>query len=315
MTRSRAFVQGTLTLLFTCISAAAAAPLNILLTNDDGYAAPGIQILRNALVAAGHNAVIVAPRTNQSGKGTGVADAGAMLNLQFHPAENAWSVNGTPSDTVRVALEVLKLRPDLVISGVNFGENLSVFANSSGTVSASVWALNSGYPAMAVSAGLNFAEAGLTPPFPSTLVAQESAAQWVVRLLGVLTAARHSGQLLLPDGIGLNINYPAVPNPRPAVLTELSHGYNTYAVPLKPDVDFATTGNIVVDLTFLPAPANPDRKNDAEMFAAGYITVSPIAGDWTGSAASLHAVLQSIGRLAEIGGGEQVRARQVRLHN
>jgi 5'/3'-nucleotidase SurE len=227
-------------------------------------------------------------------------DVGGKLNLQFHAAENAWSVNGTPSDTVRVALEVLKLRPNLVISGVNFGENLSVLANSSGTVSASVWALNSGYPAIAVSAGVNPAEMGLTPPFPSTLRAQESAAQWVVRLLEVLTAARHSGQRLLPDGIGLNINYPAVPNPGPAVLTELSHGYNTYSLALKPDVDFATTGNIIVDFTFLPAPLNPDRKNDAEMFAAGYITVTPIDGDWTGSAASLHAVLERLGRLGEI---------------
>lgn len=298
MKRPRVFVRATMVFLLACICAAASAPLKILLTNDDGYSAPGIQILRSALVAAGHNAVIVAPRTNQSGKGTGVADAGATLNLQFHPAENAWSVNGTPSDTVRVALEVLKLQPDLVISGVNFGENLSVFANSSGTVSASVWALNSGRPAMAVSAGLIPAE---MPAFPSTLLAQQSAAQWVVRLLDLLTAARHRGDPLLPNGIGLNINYPAVPHPGAAVLTELSHGYNTYAVPLKPDVDFATTGNIIVDLTFLPAPLNPDRKNDAEMFAAGYITVTPIAGDWTGSAASLHAVLESVGRLTDSG--------------
>lgn len=288
--------------LFALTSAAATTPLNIVLTNDDGYSAPGIQTLRSALVAAGHTAVIVAPRTNQSGKGTGVADAGAMLNVQFHPAENAWSVNGTPSDTVRVALEVLNLRPDLVISGVNFGENLSVWANSSGTVSASVWALNSGYPAMAVSAGFNMAEAGLTPPFPSTLVAQEAAAQWVVRWIEVLSAARGPGRRLLPDGIGLNVNYPAVASPGPAVLTELSHGYNTYRVPLKPAVDFETTGNILVDLTFPAAPSNPDRKNDAEMFAAGFITVTPIAGDWTGAAASLHALLELMGRPVESGG-------------
>lgn len=291
MTRARVLARLTSVFLFACISVFAAAPLNILLTNDDGYSAPGIQILRRTLVAAGHTAVIVAPRTNQSGKGTGVADVGANLNVQYHSAENAWSVNGTPSDTVRVALEVLKLKPDLVISGVNFGENLSVFANSSGTVSGSVWALESGYPAMAVSAGMNPAE---MPSFPSTIVAQRSAAQWVERLIEVLMAARHPGQRLLPDGIGLNINYPAVPNPRPAVLTELGHGYNTYSVALRPDVDFASTGNIIVDLTFLPAPSNPDRKNDAEMFAAGYITVTPIDGNWTGSAASLHAVLESL---------------------
>ncbi len=58
-----------------------------------------VLLRRSALLAASHNAVIVAPRTNQSGKGTGVADVGANLNFQFHAAENAWSVDGTPSDT------------------------------------------------------------------------------------------------------------------------------------------------------------------------------------------------------------------------
>jgi 5'/3'-nucleotidase SurE len=287
-------------LLFACIPAVAATPLNILLTNDDGYNAPGIQVLRNALVAAGHNAVIVAPRTNQTGKGTGIfEDFEGKLNVQFHSAENAWSVNGTPSDTVRVALQVMGLRPDLVISGVNFGENLGVLSNSSGTLSAAVWALHSGYPAIAVSAGLNFAEFGLTPPFPSTLLAQESAARWLVAFIEVLTAARRPSERLLPDGIALNINYPAVPNPRPAVLTELTHGYNTLTETLKPDVDFATTGNMVLDVTFPPAPLNRDRNNDAEMFAAGHITMTAIDGNWTGSAASLHAVIESLGRLAD----------------
>ena len=78
MTRSRVLLRRTVVFLLACISALAATPLNILLTNDDGYSASGIQILRSALVAAGHNAVIVAPRTNQSGKGTGVADVGAQ---------------------------------------------------------------------------------------------------------------------------------------------------------------------------------------------------------------------------------------------
>ena len=299
MKLSRNLLRGLVIIFFAFISTTAAAQLSIVLTNDDGYDQPGIQILRNALVAAGHNAVIVAPLTNQSGKGTGLfGDLGGKLNLQFHAAENAWSVDGTPTDTVRVALEILKLRPDVVISGINFGENLGIVANSSGTVSASVWALESGYPAMAVSAGLNYAEADLTPPFPSTITAMKSAAPWVVELLDILSAARHHGGPLLPKGIGLNINYPAVANPGPAVLTRLSRGYNTLTYELKPDVDFAITGNIVNEIHTWPAPLNPDKKNDAEMFAAGYITVTAIDGDWTASAASLHAVLERLRKLA-----------------
>lgn len=299
MKQARFVMCGLFIFFFALISASAAPRLTIVLTNDDGYDQPGIHILRDALVAAGHNAVIVAPLTNQSGRGTGVfGDLGGKLNLQFHAAENAWSVDGTPSDTVRVALEILKLRPDLVISGINFGENLGIVANHSGTVSASVWALESGYPAMAVSAGMNFAEADLTPPFPSTITAMKTAAPWVVELLNALDAGRHPGEPLLPKGIGLNINYPAVPHPGPVVLTTLSRGYNTLSYELKPAADFAITGNIVNEIHTWPAPLNPDKENDAEMFACGYITVTPIDGDWTGSAALLPPVFDRLVNLA-----------------
>ena len=67
-------------------------------------------------------------------------------------------------------------------------------------------------------------------------------------LLELLTTARPAGERLLPNGVGLNINYPAVPNPGPPVLTELSRGYNTLTLGLKHDVDFATTGNIALDV-------------------------------------------------------------------
>jgi 5'/3'-nucleotidase SurE len=273
------------------------APLHILLTNDDGFSTPGIQLLRDALLAAGHFPVIVAPRTDQSGRGTSVfSHFGGKLNLQFHSAENAWSVNGSPVDAVRVALDILHLSPDLVIAGINLGENLGPIATSSGTVGASLYALQAGYPAIAVSAGLLIAEARLTPPFPSSLQAMRSAASLVAQLANRLSVRRQPGKALLPAGAGVNINYPAAPNPRPPVITQFSRGYTTFTVGLKPDADFDATGNIVLDVRILPAPPVPDPANDAEMFAAGHITLTPLNADWTAPADGFHALIEDLAR-------------------
>ena len=100
--------------------------LDILLTNDDGWDAPGIGSVRQALVDAGHRVTLVAPLEQQSGRG------GAM-NTNFgeevavvEEAPGIWSVDGTPTDSVRAALDVILHDdwPDLVVSGSNFGPNL-----------------------------------------------------------------------------------------------------------------------------------------------------------------------------------------------
>lgn len=263
----------------------AADPLNILVVNDDGFNAPGIRSLRRALTAAGHRITVVGPRTDQSGKGTSFfADSTGKLNIRFDSTEQAWSVAGTPVDCVNAALAViLPNKPDLIVSGVNLGENLGTIANSSGTVSAAVQGINAGIPSIAVSAGLNLREAGLNPPFPSTFRAQDQASNLIVRLINVLQAKRTAGQPLLPPGIGLNINHPALENPGAPILTALSKGYNTLVLGLVKDADYATSGNLVLSFTPAAPPNSPDRLNDAEMFATGYITVTPIDGDWTAS--------------------------------
>lgn len=129
--------------------------LDILLTNDDGYEAPGINIMYQVLTASGHNVTLVAPKENQSGAGASInTDVGAPVEAVNY-APQMWFVDGTPTDSINFALDVvLDNAPDLVVSGSNFGENVGVFVNSSGTISAAVKGLQRGIPAKQLSTEL-----------------------------------------------------------------------------------------------------------------------------------------------------------------
>ncbi|MFD9636507.1 5'/3'-nucleotidase SurE, partial [Streptomyces violascens] len=138
-----ALLLGTYALACTVPATAAAhgepaGPLRILLTNDDGYDAPGIRLMSQRLTAAGYDVTIVAPLTNQSGAGTKMMSATTVTVK--HPEPRVWAVDGTPGDAVSFGLaEVFAGRaPDLVISGTNFGPNVAALASHSGTVGGAV---------------------------------------------------------------------------------------------------------------------------------------------------------------------------------
>jgi 5'-nucleotidase len=125
----------------------------VLVSNDDGYRAEGLQRLARALSSAA-DVVVCAPEVEQSA-------ASHALSLHrplrlFRHGDNVFSVDGTPADCVYVALygaaRVLPRRPDLVISGVNHGVNLGDDVFYSGTVAAAREAALKGIPALAVSA-------------------------------------------------------------------------------------------------------------------------------------------------------------------
>lgn len=186
-----------------------AHPLNILLTNDDGYNAPGIRAVYKALTAAGHHVTLVAPLTQQSGKGgsldTNIGKPVAVVEQQ----PGIWSVASTPADCVRAGLDVIMANdpPDVVIAGSNSGQNMSrPIVQVSGTVNAALQGLFRGLPAIAVSTGVKFSEAGDKPPFPSTLSAFAPTGELVARLLDALY--KINGPKLLPKGMLLNVNVP-----------------------------------------------------------------------------------------------------------
>ena len=125
----------------------------ILLSNDDGYNAPGLQALIRALQPAGE-LFVAAPADNQSGKGHSISVGRPIYaNLERQTQGDAfYAIQATPATCVRLALDALIPRkPDVVISGINRGDNLGLLVYYSGTVGAAREAAFSGVPAIAVS--------------------------------------------------------------------------------------------------------------------------------------------------------------------
>jgi 5'-nucleotidase len=129
----------------------ATAPLLILVTNDDGVHAAGIQRLKEALGPLGR-VVCVAPDREQSASSHALT---LHFPLRMTPlAPDVVSVSGTPTDCVLLAVHgVLDRRPDLLVSGINNGPNLGDDVNYSGTVAAAVEGHRLGIPSLAVSLG------------------------------------------------------------------------------------------------------------------------------------------------------------------
>ncbi|WP_019141257.1 5'/3'-nucleotidase SurE [Noviherbaspirillum massiliense] len=123
--------------------------MKILVSNDDGYLAPGIIALANALAPIA-DIVVVAPDSNRSGSSNSLT-----LNrpLSVYRSESgAYFVDGTPSDCVHVALTGgLAFKPDLVVSGINQGQNMGDDTLYSGTVAAATEGFLFGVPAIAFS--------------------------------------------------------------------------------------------------------------------------------------------------------------------
>ncbi len=129
--------------------------LSILVTNDDGYDAPGIDnLVKNLQKLDKVKITVVAPATNQSGQG-GKTTPGPLTHTDATTASGfpATSVQGFPADSVRYALDDLGLKPDLVVAGVNLGQNVGPVIDVSGTVGAARAAAAKGIPAIASSAG------------------------------------------------------------------------------------------------------------------------------------------------------------------
>jgi 5'-nucleotidase len=130
-------------------------PLEVLVTNDDGVDAVGIDALVQALSDDPDLEVtVVAPAANQSGSADKTT-SGPVAHTEQKTASGypAVAVQGYPADTVLVALRELKLTPDLVVSGINVGENIGPLSAVSGTVGAAKVAQRQGLPALAVSQG------------------------------------------------------------------------------------------------------------------------------------------------------------------
>ena len=135
--------------------------MRILLSNDDGYFAPGLAALADALAALGE-IIVVAPEQNRSGASNSLTlDRPLMLK---QAANGFYFVNGTPTDCVHLAVTgMLDTLPDIIVSGINSGANMGDDTIYSGTVAAATEGYLLGIPSIAISMtsfdGINFATA------------------------------------------------------------------------------------------------------------------------------------------------------------
>jgi 5'-nucleotidase len=169
--------------------------MNILLTNDDGIYAPGLWAL-NRRFSKSHHVTVVAPDRERSAVGHGITlhEPLRATHIRLNGEGKGIAINGTPADCIKLSVqEILKTRPDLVISGINPGANVGINAHYSGTVAAAREAAMLGLTAVAVSV------ASHQPGF------LDEAAAFIEQF------TRHFVHNDLPYGTFLNVNIPDVP--------------------------------------------------------------------------------------------------------
>lgn len=168
----------------------------ILVSNDDGYKAKGVNCLARVLKEFG-DVVVVAPHTGRSGKGCAITSEVPVKVVKVfeEPGLEIYSCTGTPSDCVKLACHaVLSRRPDMVVGGINHGDNSSVNAHYSGTMGVVLEGCMKGIPSVAFSLCSHDDDADFAPTYD------------VIRK--VVSQVLERG---LPTGSCLNVNFPDSP--------------------------------------------------------------------------------------------------------
>ena len=233
--------------------------MKILLTNDDGIDAPGLQELFRALNPS-HECLVVAPASEKSASSHSVS-LGQKLIIEER-RKNNFAVYGTPADCVKFALSQLEdFRADLLISGINPGPNTGVSVFYSGTISAAREGLINHIPSIAVSLGSKASTDFST------------AAAFIVSIL------KGSKKAPFSPGILLNINIPALPRSqiRGIKVARQAHSRFIEEFVLEDRTDrkrvYTLAGEIEV--------CDPDGTTDEEVLCEGYISITPLKLDLT----------------------------------
>jgi len=233
--------------------------MHILLSNDDGYEAPGICALMVGLAPLAELHV-VAPERDRSG-----ASNSLTLDMPIRARETANGVirvDGTPTDCVHLAITgLLKQEPDMVISGINAGANLGDDVLYSGTVAAAMEGRFLGLPAIAVSLagseGQNYA----------------SAVDVVVRLVKQLQ------RYPLPRDTILNVNVPDLPLDQIAGIRATRLGHRHKAEPVVRDKD--PRGRVIYWVGPAGAEADAGPGTDFHAIREGFVSITPLQIDLT----------------------------------
>jgi 5'-nucleotidase len=247
--------------------------MQVLLTNDDGIEADGLQALRRALASLpGVELAVIAPDGNRSAFARMITTRRPLWvqEVPFEDGTSGFATDGTPVDCVRLAkLGLIEgFDAEIVVAGINHGSNLGDDITYSGTVAAALEALVLGIPGIAVSQQSNAREMDFRL---GSRFAFERAADFVARVVGQLH------EVPLPAGTLLNINVPAG-EPHGVQVTRL--GKRIYRDELKLDAEDEDGGRRYwiygADPGFHDEPGT-----DLAAVHAGHIAVTPVHFDLT----------------------------------
>ena len=237
--------------------------MKILLSNDDGINAKGIEAMRGALEKIA-DVFVVAPETEMSAVGHAITitDPLRVRKVMRDGSLFGIAVDGTPADCVKIAARaILPEKPDIVISGINQGQNVATNVIYSGTVSAATEGMILGIPSIAISL------ASFTSRDFSV------AAEYGVKMALMV---KEKG---LPEGVLLNVNIPAVPADKIKGVKVCRMGVSKFREVFEKRVDprqndyYWQGGEMVFH--------EGDADADIGLLEEGYVTVTPIHFDLT----------------------------------
>jgi len=237
--------------------------VEILLTNDDGIYAPGLERLERELQQMGR-VTVVAPATEQSGVGHSITFLSPLICKEVYQDDRrrGWAVEGSPADCVKIGiLEFCPRRPDLVVSGMNGGLNAGINVLYSGTVAAAIEGAFFGITSVAVS--LEFDEHAH----------YDEAARIARRVIQQMLALKKEA----PQLYNLNIPTAAIKNPLPVRVVPLSMvRYGDKFIkrqdPNGRDYYWAASDT---------EPGRTDHETDLSALQKGFVTLTPLQYDMT----------------------------------
>ena len=239
--------------------------MKILLTNDDGIHAPGLKVLEKIARTISDDITIVAPEVEQSGKSRAVTLTEPLRVREIEP--KVFSVTGTPSDCVLLAMrDLMPEPPELILSGVNKGQNIAEDTSYSGTIAAAMFGMQHNVPSIALSQSQNFRGRGSCP--------WETAELWGAR---ALKPVLENGW---PSDVVININFPDRDPEDVGGIRFTRQGFRDEQI-IRTEKREDLRGNDYYWIGYRGTLSNPDDGTDLRAIYDGYVSITPLHVDLT----------------------------------
>ena len=233
-----------------------------MLCNDDGIHAEGINVLHSLLVKQ-HEVFVIAPEEEKSGAGSSITTKKPLIPNQIK--ENFIAINGTPVDCVHLGLHQLcPFKPDVLLSGINFGANMAEDLLYSGTVGAAMEGREFSIPSIAISAAAFIQPSSQGKSQPNFLTAAKIAVDIVERL----------PEIRIDSQITLNVN---VPNLNYEEINKINLTYpGTWGKRNPPHKETSNSGKDKFWITHRNKIPENEENSDIATLNRGEVSISPI---------------------------------------